>query len=245
MMKIDTLTTLLGSALIAVGLSGPAAAEDAAPPVVVELFTSQGCSSCPPAEAFLSELVDHDGIVALEYHIDYWDYIGWEDPYAEPVFTDRQRRYAAQLGSRYVYTPQMVVNGTAHEVGSDRSAILALIDQSRRLQHDNPVIDIAPMTEGTKTIVLSISGPEPDAPHDIVLVTYDATHRTEVKRGENRGKVLENRNVVRALAKIGEWRGGSMKKSVDLAGMAGDGGCAVLIQQPGSGPILAAAKAAY
>lgn len=244
-MKIDALTTLLGSALVAVSLSGPVAAEDASPPVVVELFTSQGCSSCPPAETFLGELVDRDGVVALEYHVDYWDYIGWEDPYAEPVFTDRQRRYAAQLGSRYVYTPQMVINGTAHEVGSDRSAILALIDQSRRLQHDNPVIEIGPIAEGSGTVDLSISGPEPAVPHDIVMVTYDATHRTEVKRGENRGMVLENRNVVRALSKVGEWRGGEMTKSVDVSGMPGDGGCAVLIQQPVSGSILAAAKAAY
>ncbi len=245
MTKTDALKHLFASALIAVGLCGPATAEDSSPAVVVELFTSQGCSSCPPAEAFLGDLASRDGVVALEYHIDYWDYIGWADPYAEAVFTDRQRRYAAQLGSRYVYTPQMVIDGAAHDVGSDRSAILALIDQSRRLRKNSPMIDIGPVVLGSHTVTFSVSGPTLVEPYDIVLVTYDSIHTTEIKRGENRGKVLENYNVVRALAKIGEWRGGSLTQSVDLSGMKGDGGCAVLIQQPDNGPILAAAKAAY
>ena len=243
-MKLDTAKTLVASMILFVGLSGPALSDDAAP-VVVELFTSQGCSSCPPAEAFLNELVDRDDLVTLEYHVDYWDYIGWADPYAESDFTDRQRRYAAKLGSRYVYTPQMVIDGAAHEVGSDRSAVMALIEQSRSLRNNRPAIDIAHTGGSTHSVDLSISGPTLVEPYEIILVTYDSSHETEVKRGENRGKILENRNVVRSMTRLGEWRGGEFVKTVDLGGLAGDGGCAVLVQRAGNGPILAAAKVGF
>lgn len=243
-MKPNTLKSLVASAILTLGLSGPAIADDGAP-VVVELFTSQGCSSCPPAEAFLHDLADRDDVIALEFHIDYWDYIGWADPYADPKFTDRQRLYAANLDSRYVYTPQMVIDGTAHEVGSKRSAVLTLIEQSRDLKTDRPVIAIAHDAGSGHMVDLSIAGPELVEPYDIVMVTFDASHLTEVKRGENRGKVLENRNVVRSLTKIGEWRGGTLTKTVDLSDMTGDGGCAILIQHPGGGPILAAAKIGF
>lgn len=243
-MKKHPLRYLAASAVLTLGLSGPVLADDAAP-VVVELFTSQGCSSCPPAEAFLHDLAERDDVIALEYHIDYWDYIGWKDPYADPKYTDRQRTYAANLDSRYVYTPQMVIDGAAHEVGSKRSAVNALIEQHRDLRTDRPVIEIAHQAGDSHAVDLSITGPELLQPYDIVMVTYDASHTTEIKRGENRGKTLENRNVVRSMQKIGEWRGGSLSKTIDLAGAIGDGGCAILIQRPGGGPILAAAKVGF
>lgn len=243
-MKTDMLKIFAASVILTFGLSGPVLADDTGP-VVVELFTSQGCSSCPPAEAFLNDLADRDDVVALEYHIDYWDYIGWVDPFADPKFTDRQRTYAANLDSRYVYTPQMVIGGAAHEVGSNRPAVLTLIEQSRDLMNNRPVIDIAHDAGNGHIVDLSIVGPELVEPYDIVMVTFDASHKTEIKRGENRGKVLENRNVVRSLTKIGEWRGGTLTKTVDLGDMSGDGGCAILIQKPGGGPILAAAKVGF
>src|SRR6059036_991639 len=103
--------------------AAPGRAADNRPPVVVELFTSEGCSSCPPADAFLGELAQRPDIVALAFHVDYWDYIGWKDPYASPLTTQRQHDYAAALHLHMVYTPQMVVDGRADVVGSERSDV--------------------------------------------------------------------------------------------------------------------------
>ncbi|MBT5374998.1 MAG: DUF1223 domain-containing protein, partial [Rhodospirillaceae bacterium] len=114
--------------LIGAGLFFPTASvrAESPAPVVVELFTSQGCSSCPPADAFLNDLSRRDDVIALSLHVDYWDYIGWEDPFATPESTNRQRRYAPVLAARSIYTPQMVIDGAAHEVGSKRKAITRL-----------------------------------------------------------------------------------------------------------------------
>ena len=126
-LAVVTGTYLAGAAGPNVISSAPAfAGSDAAmPPVVVELFTSQGCSSCPPAEAFLNELADEEGVIALELHVDYWDYIGWPDPFASPRMTERQRDYARELGLRYVYTPQMVIDGRSWAVARRRRSRLA------------------------------------------------------------------------------------------------------------------------
>ncbi|MBT3306373.1 MAG: DUF1223 domain-containing protein, partial [Alphaproteobacteria bacterium] len=105
----------------------------AAPLTLVELFTSQGCSSCPPADAFLGELSKRSDVLALSVHVDYWDYIGWKDPFASPKNTERQRRYSKFLGMRYIYTPQLVIQGADHEVGSDRTKILAKIAKAAKL----------------------------------------------------------------------------------------------------------------
>ena len=100
-------------------------------PTVVELFTSQGCSSCPPADAFLGDLAKRQDVLALAFHVDYWDYIGWKDPYADPGHTSRQRDYSSKLGLRYVFTPQMVVQGASSATGSDRTSVLGLIGRDR------------------------------------------------------------------------------------------------------------------
>ena len=101
--------------------------------VVVELFTSQGCSSCPPADKFLTDLMARDDVLPLSLHVDYWDYIGWKDPFASPLFTNRQRQYASVMALRYVYTPQMVIQGVYQAVGSRRSEVLEMIEQAKAI----------------------------------------------------------------------------------------------------------------
>lgn len=208
-------------------------------PVVVELFTSQGCSSCPPAEAYLDDLAKRPDLVALEYHIDYWDYIGWKDPFSDREYTKRQQAYSESLGGRYVYTPQMVINGAAHEVGSKRDAVEDLIRTSQaQSAPDAPTLRL---TRNGDSIVVNLDGPAPAAPLDVVFLAYDGRHETEVTRGENSGQTLVNAHVVRGMERLGQWAGGPAEFTVDLKGRKGDGGCAVIAQAPGHGPIAAAA----
>lgn len=222
----------------------PARAEPASGPVVVELFTSQGCNSCPPAEAFLRDLAEDGDVVALEFHVDYWDYIGWKDPFAAEEFTERQRRYAGRLDSRYVYTPQMVIDGRAHEVGSRRSAVMARIEaaEMRRTMADGddpPKVAVSHADGAALRIILS-GRPKKPGRYDVVIAAFDGRHETRVERGENAGKTLVNTHVVRRLETVGHWSGGDAELSVDPAVLEGDGGCAILVQEPNAGPIAAA-----
>ena len=239
---------LIGAGFAVVsGRTVPAAAQGNALPVVVELFTSQGCSSCPPAEALLSELAQRQDVIALEFHVDYWDYIGWKDPFADPAFTERQRRYNRAFGSPYNYTPQMVVDGRDHEVGSRRSAVEARIEtasmkreMAREQMTTPPEMSIARSADGTLTVTLSGDSPEQGA-FEILVVGFDKRHETEVQRGENRGRKLINAHVVRSAETLTEqWHGGDMSLSVPAARISGDGGCAVLVQNPQTGTIAVA-----
>jgi len=153
-LQITRHAVLVASVLLS-SIAGSVAARGAEPaavsPVVVELFTSQGCSSCPPADALLAELTGRPDVVALSFHVDYWDYIGWKDPYASPQYTARQQRYTQALNLRYVYTPQIVVDGRADVVGSHRAEVLAAIETAA--QRDRP-IDITFVTNnGGKVII--------------------------------------------------------------------------------------------
>ena len=136
-----TRRSVLAAGAAAVGASaGIRPLRAARTPVVVELFTSQGCSSCPPADAFMGDLAGEDGIIAVSLNVDYWDYIGWRDTLASPKHTRRQRDYAAKRGDNRVYTPQMIINGRDHAVGSDRGGVLRLIDRERRNSSGNSVV---------------------------------------------------------------------------------------------------------
>lgn len=233
----------VGVWFLANALMGPSAALEASQPrdqpVVVELFTSQGCSSCPPADALLGELAESPGVIALSLHVDYWDYIGWEDPYASPQMTKRQRSYARELGLHYVYTPQMVVDGVANVVGSRRRQVLQTVAQRAA---DGKPLRVHLGHDGGGTVF--VSGGDPAAgPAEVWLVFFDERHETPVQRGENAGRTVENFNVVRQFRSIGTWTGEALEIEFDLddPSQAGSYGCAVLVQQDGTGPILGAA----
>ena len=211
----------------------------AARPVVVELFTSQGCSSCPPADALLDELADQPGVLALSFHVDYWDYIGWKDPFATAAYTQRQRDYARALSLRYVYTPQIVVDGREDLVGSHRRAVAEAIRKAAK-RKPTVAVDLVP-EEGGK-ITLS-DGPAPSEGATVYLVMFDDGHDTQVARGENGGRTMHNANVVREYRKLGTWTGEAMEFPIDIAAARaeGRGGCAVIVQSGTTGPILGAA----
>ncbi len=228
---------LLAAALAAGAFSPPAAAQRSG--TVVELFTSQGCSSCPPADAFIGELAKRKDVIALSFHVDYWNYLGWKDRFATPETTARQRAYGRALGMRYVYTPQIVIGGVTQAVGSGFRRVLALIEQARR----RPAIDIHITHPDAHTATLNIgAGPKQRRPATVWIMFYDNQHVTRIARGENRGRRLVNTNVVRSLKRVGAWRGDRMELtlSLDALGAEGRDGCAVIVQEADSGPILGA-----
>ncbi len=224
---------------------GPArAVGQAGRPVVVELFTSQGCSSCPPADAFLGELARRDNVVALAFHVDYWDYIGWKDPFGDPLFTQRQRAYAARLRQRSIYTPQMVIDGATHEVGSRRDRVEATIRQrldAGPAERVSIPIEFGRRSDGPVTIVVPKAAA--NGPADLLLAAVDAEHVTEIKRGENSGRVLSDYNVVRSIAQIGQWRGEELAVTVGPDSWhRGADALTVLLQAEGHGPIWGATR---
>lgn len=207
-------------------------------PVVVELFTSQGCSSCPPADQLLGELAERDDVLPLSMHVTYWDYIGWADPFALEAVTERQRAYAHSLGTRRPYTPQMVVDGMHDVIGSYRERVLATIETAAAGSAKLPV---GFTREGT---ALSAALPQAalDAPATVWLVLFDTAHATAVARGENGGRKLTNYNVVRVFRSLGTWDGNAGEIALGLGpeALAHDG-CAILVQQGPTGRILGAA----
>lgn len=231
------LIVLAAAVLAATGPVSLAAAETSK--VVVELFTSQGCSSCPPADKFLGELARRDDVLPLSFHVDYWNYLGWRDPFSSAEASERQRSYRRVLGRPYVYTPQMVINGSAETVGSGRSKVLQLIERA----HSMPRLDISVDHTGAGRATVRIGGGSRQAaPATVWLVFYDRRHSTDIRRGENEGVTLVNTNVVRIFKRIGTWAGTPVKfdLSPDEFGARGRDACAVIVQRNGNGPILGA-----
>lgn len=210
------------------------AGASAARPVVVELFTSQGCSSCPPANANLALLSRRPEVLALSFGVTYWDSLGWKDTFAQPAFTARQKTYERALGHGGPFTPQVVVDGRADVVGNQLSEIERLIARSVRPQ--GPALRL-----GAQEVSIG-AAPAPKAGADVWLVRYDPrTLQVPVRRGENGGKTLPHRNVVKELVRLGGWSGPAARfalpKPADPALKT-----AILIQSPRGGPILAAAR---
>lgn len=231
---------LLGAALFA---TAPAlAADDGQATVVVELFTSQGCSSCPEADAFLGELAKRDDIIALSEHVDYWNYIGWVDPFASEVNTKRQKAYKHSLGAGYVYTPQMVIDGGSHVVGSDRDSVNRAIEAARGLP--GPHLKVAMNSEANGRVHVSIPAGAVTEPATILLVAFDREHETNVTAGENNGRSIINYHVARGFAEIGRYQGKALSLTLGPDNLPktfpATDGCAVLLQSEDSGAIIGA-----
>ena len=178
-----------------------ALAADAAHPLVLELFQSQGCSSCPPANANVIALADRSDILTLSFGVTYWDQLGWKDTFASPLYTARQWDYARGLGHDNVFTPQVVVNGRKDGVGADARELRGLIAAGER-GAGGPTLNI----QGASVVVSAATAPK--RPADVWLVRYDPrTELVPIKRGENGGKTLPHRNVVKQLVRLGAWTG--------------------------------------
>ncbi len=228
--------------LVALALSCIAAR--AGEPSVVELFTSQSCYSCPPAEAFLGDLVERADLVALEFHVDYWDDLvygshgRWKDVFSDAAYTERQRVYAGRIPGSQVYTPQIVVDGVAQTVGSRRSSVLRLIESARAAPSPARV-SVQAEAPGGFTVTVE-AGPE-GSDAEVLLARYDLRHVTVIEAGENKGKTLTNHHVVRELRRLGEWNGERWEASLADLHLGPNQGCAVIVQSRDQGAILGAA----
>ena len=227
-----------------VAIIRPAHAE---PRAVVELFTSQGCSSCPPADQIIGELAKDPSVIALSLPIDYWDYLGWKDTLADSRFSARQKAYSHMRGEREVYTPQVVVNGSAHVIGSDRNGIESAIDDTKKA--DGVMSVPVSMTLAGKEINISVaaSSKGPATGHgEVWICSISRAVPITIGRGENRGREITYHNVVRNLLKVGDWNGTSGSWTVPLENISREGvDAAVVYVQDGNrdkpGPMLGAA----
>jgi len=233
----------LGLAVTLTALAGgpPAAAEDAS--AVIELFTSQGCSSCPPADRLVGELLRDEQLIVLSLPVDYWDYLGWRDTLALNAHTQRQKAYAAVRGDRQVYTPQVVIDGIAQRVGSERGSIESSLGEL------NGKLALAVRLERKDgNLEIDISGGA-GSPAAIWLLAVTRSKTVAIARGENRGKTITYHNVVRAWRRLDAWTGRALHRSVPLAEISSaEADYAVVLVQSGTaeapGPIYGAAKIA-
>ena len=218
------ITAVAGALLLALPLCAPAAA----PAGVIELFTSQGCNSCPPADELLGEFARSPGVIALSYHVTYWDALGWHDRFGLPSADQRQQYYVTQLRLPSAFTPQVVVNGDVSLIGSDRSSIETALGQSR------PSIALAVgLDQGRVRIALPAAASPPPAPLRVILIGYAPRALTEIAAGENAGRKLQEFDVVRTYLPIGVWRGAAAQLSVPLSQLAPEAtGIVVLLQEP-------------
>lgn len=224
------------SVILVAGLAYAGAAfagEVRAPKGVIELFTSQGCSSCPPADAALGELVAQGDMVVLSYHVDYWNYLGWTDTLSSKENTERQYGYAKSLGRSGVYTPQAVINGRDHVKGTDLTVIN---DKVKALSQNGKGLDV-PVTAAMRgdEIEIEIGGGNGQA--DVVVAYFTKRQQVDVTKGENSGKTMDYWHAVYDVQSVGTWNGQSMKLTLPgkLMGKSKKDGCAILLQASGPG----------
>jgi hypothetical protein len=209
-------------------------------PVIVELFTSQGCSSCPPADAYFKELKDEPGVVALSYHVDYWDYLGWRDTLGSPEFSQRQYDYAKSRGDKNVYTPQTVINGGKHFVGSQRAKISGGIDAART-EDATDWIDIE-MSDNKTDVMIAIPAGKPIKEATLWLMAFAPSISTEIKKGENAGSTIDYYNVVRKMVPAGMWHGEAARIVLPKGSVVPEGckGWVALLQEGKVGRVIGA-----
>ena len=221
---------------IAAGLAAaPVLADDH--PVVVELFTSQGCSACPPADALMRELSVREDVIALSLHVDYWDYIGWKDVFAQPGFTERQKAYARAAGHRTIYTPQIVVSGADHIVGSKPMKLAELIQR----HGEQPVAVTLSMRRVGAEVEIRAEALAA-VPDEMVLqiVRYTPSETVDITRGENAGKSVTYSNIVTEWRPVAVWNG--TEALTVMVAAPGTAPVVALVQAPGHGAILAAQR---
>ncbi len=234
-MKRQVICTLAG--LLALGL-GAVKAQDqgTASGTVVELYTSQGCSSCPPADEYLRKLAEEPGVIALALHVDYWDYIGWTDKFGNPRFTERQKAYARAARSNTIYTPQMIVGGVDRVEGTDPAMVEGAL---RRHQQASPLVALQLMRKGGELMIAAQANPPLDAPLRIQMVRYRPMESVRIESGENAGRSLDYANVVTEWSVIGTWDGqGDLALTAPVEGTEP---VVVILQAEGPGKIYAAA----
>ena len=214
-------------------MTSPAAADG---PAVVELYTSQGCSSCPPADEILHDLAGQSDVIALALHVDYWDYIGWADIFADPSHTLRQQNYARVAGASSIYTPQMVIGGADHVIGTKPMEVANLI---RRHNASETGTSISLQRSGNQ---LQITGQTARALRNgtvVQVIRYSPEETVDVRRGENAGRSLTYSNIVTDWSAVGEWSGsGDLNMNVRISG---NSPVVVIVQEPGPGAVMASA----
>jgi hypothetical protein len=205
--------------------------------VVIELYTSQGCSSCPPADEFVAMLAANPRVLPLALHVDYWDYIGWADKFAQAKFTDRQRDYARAIGSRTIYTPQLIIGGLDRIEGFAPEETAEQLHKHLAVTSD---VRLSVMREGDSIVIRAEADPPLDAPVRMQLVRYTPEETVTIERGENAGKTITYHNIVTSWEGLGTWTGQEpMEITVPFTG---DQPGAVIVQSEGPSAILAAAR---
>lgn len=219
-------------------LCGAATVNAQSRPAVVELFTSEGCSSCPPAETYVGELTQRRDVLALSFHVDYWDDLGWRDRFGLPEAAERQRAYAKRLRLSSVYTPQVVVDGQGNFVGSDAKSIDRALTEKR-----NGVAVALSVSDGE--IFVDLDAQQKGAPSDVLLVAYLRTAVSSIGRGENAGRTLKEFNIVRGFHSLGRWAGQKQRYHSRVDSLPRDStDVAVIVQPLGQAPIIGAATLA-
>ncbi|NBZ86187.1 DUF1223 domain-containing protein [Stagnihabitans tardus] len=230
-------SALIGAVVACAAMGAPVMSQETVQlGTVVELYTSQGCSSCPPADEYLRDLAAQPGVIALSLHVDYWDYIGWKDSFGQARFTDRQKAYALAEGSHTIYTPQMIVAGGARIEGVNPGAVSEAIAKA---QGQPAPLTLRLTREGDQMRIAADAPQKALGPMRVQLVRFLPEAQVMIEAGENAGRMVDYTNVVTSWAVVGEWDG--MAPLALTADVPGPEGVVVIVQAEGPGPIHAAA----
>lgn len=205
-------------------------------PVVVELYTSQGCSSCPPADEMMHQLAMRSDVIPLALHVDYWDYIGWADSFADPAHTRRQNQYARVAGAGSIYTPQMIIGGEDHVIGTKP---MELADSIQAQRADRTGVAVSASRSGNQLMITGDTSRALPNGTVVQVVRFSPQETVDIRRGENAGRSLSYANIVTDWDVVGEWSGrGALNMTVNVSGNAP---IVVIVQQPGPGAVMATA----